>query len=141
MTVYLAINNTDVSGTAVIVKFPDLAALKRWQQVIDEITGEDSEPFGWRGEWGVADRVLSPDEALLLIPEEKRTAAATSEMHEEPGVVQANLTGDDLRILRQIREVAHAITPLDEPLTDADVLRVLVAYARDHVQEIVQEIE
>lgn len=73
--VYLAINNTDVSGTALVVEFADEAAVKAWQEHVDEITGGDDEPLGFRAEWGVALRILTPDEALALIPDEKRQEA------------------------------------------------------------------
>ena len=72
MSVYLAINNTDVSGTALVIEFADEAELKAWQERIDELTGSDTEPFGFRAECGVAYRILSPDDALALIPAEKR---------------------------------------------------------------------
>jgi hypothetical protein len=72
MSVYLAINNTDVGGTAFIVEFADQAAVEAWQERVDEVTGSDDEPLGFRAEWGVALRILTPDEALALIPAEKR---------------------------------------------------------------------
>jgi hypothetical protein len=75
ISVYLAINNTDVSGTAFVVEFADDAALQAWQERVDTITGRDDEPLGFRGEWGIALRILTPDQALALIPDDKRQKA------------------------------------------------------------------
>jgi hypothetical protein len=79
MSVWLAINNTDVSGTAFVIEFPDVAAVETWQERVDELSSGGDEPLGFRAEWGVALRILSPDEALSLIPDElrKETDAST----------------------------------------------------------------
>jgi hypothetical protein len=82
MSMYLAINNTDVSGTALVVEFADEPAIKAWQERADEITGGDDEPLGFRAEWGVALRILTPDEALGLIPDEKRQEADDSTLRQ-----------------------------------------------------------
>lgn len=74
--VYLAVNNTDDGGQALVIAFDHQAALEAWQANVDRLTGDDDEPFGFRGEWGVARRVLTPAEALELIPEEKRIEPA-----------------------------------------------------------------
>jgi len=68
----LAIINTDVSGTAIVIEFPDEAAYDAWHKRLDEITGDGEEPFGFRGEWGTTPRLITPEQALTLIPDSRR---------------------------------------------------------------------
>ncbi|WP_380162665.1 hypothetical protein [Kineococcus sp. R86509] len=64
---YLAINNTDASGLAHVISFDDTATPAQWSTVVDRLTDDDEEPFGFRAEVGTARRMLDPISALNLI--------------------------------------------------------------------------
>ncbi len=66
--VYLVINDTDTSGTGYVVRFASEEAYLEWQTHLDRLTGDAEEPFGFRGEWGIAHAILTPEQALALVP-------------------------------------------------------------------------
>ena len=66
--VYLVINDTDSSGTGYVVGFDSEEAYFQWQAHLDRLTADAEEPFGFRGEWGLARAILTPEQALALVP-------------------------------------------------------------------------
>jgi hypothetical protein len=66
--VYLVINDTDTSGTGYVVRFDSEEAYLQWQTHLDRLTGDAEQPFGFRGEWGLAHAILTPEQALALVP-------------------------------------------------------------------------
>jgi hypothetical protein len=60
--VYLALNDTD-NSTAYVVQFPDTAAYERWYASF----GDNEEPFGFQGQWGLAYAILSPERLLQIL--------------------------------------------------------------------------
>jgi hypothetical protein len=61
--VYLALVNTDALGDGYVVRFDSEAAYQRW----DESLGDNEEPFGFQGAWGLATAILDPERALAVI--------------------------------------------------------------------------
>src|SRR6266496_2002545 len=66
--VYLVINDTDTSGIGYVVRFDSEEAYLQWQARLDRLTANAEEPFGFRGEWGLARAILTPEQALALVP-------------------------------------------------------------------------
>lgn len=65
--VYMAIVDTDVGGIGYVVRFPDEAAVAAWECKVDKLRRDSEEPFGFRDERGVTQRILTPDEALEMV--------------------------------------------------------------------------
>jgi hypothetical protein len=60
--VYLALNDTD-NSTAYVVRFEDETAYQRWYEAL----GDNEEPFGFQGQWGLAYAILTPQRALEIL--------------------------------------------------------------------------
>jgi len=65
--VYLVIIDTDTSGIGYVVRFDSEEAYLQWQARLDRLTADAEEPFGFRGEWGLARAILTPEQALALV--------------------------------------------------------------------------
>lgn len=88
---YLAINNTDASGLAHVVRFADdTATAAQWSTVVDRLTDGDEEPFGFRAEVGTARSVLDPIAALNLIDRDRYALPQRSDWR-NPGVERDRL--------------------------------------------------
>jgi hypothetical protein len=62
--VYLALNNTDAGGTAYVIEFPSTGDYEGWSALS---LLDNEQPFGFRGEWGLAHAILTPDRALEVL--------------------------------------------------------------------------
>jgi hypothetical protein len=60
--VYLALNDID-NSTAYVVRFEDEAAYRRWYEAL----GDNAEPFGFQGQWGLAYAILTPEGSLEIL--------------------------------------------------------------------------
>jgi hypothetical protein len=65
--VYLVINDTDSSGTGYVVRFDTKEAYLQWQAHLSRLTADAEQPFGFRGEWGLAHAILTPEQALAQL--------------------------------------------------------------------------
>ena len=85
--IYYAINNTDDGGQAIVIEFEDKAALEAWLKQVEQITSDDDEPFGFRAETGIAQRILSPAEGLAMIPDWKRQTYTIVRRYEDESIL------------------------------------------------------
>jgi hypothetical protein len=65
--VHLVINDTDSSGTGYVVGFDSEEAYLKWQARLNRLTADAEQPFGFRGKWGLAHAILTPEQALALL--------------------------------------------------------------------------
>ncbi len=77
--VYLVINDTDSSGTGYVVRFDNEQAYLQWQARLDRLTADAEQPFGFRGEWGLAHAILTPEQALALLCGQQETTLTIPE--------------------------------------------------------------
>jgi hypothetical protein len=68
----LVINDTGPPSLGYVVRFASEEAYLQWQARLNRLTADAEEPFGFRGEWGIAHAILTPEQALALVPDNRQ---------------------------------------------------------------------